>query len=791
MTTERIHTYCALCVSRCGVVATVEDGRFDKVSIDPEHPNGCICIKGTAAPEIVYSPDRLRHPMVRTRPKGDADPGWVPISWDEAMTMAASRLSEIRDRDGAEAVVFGRATPAGNATVDLDPWLTRLANAFGSPNNLSTIHICTWNKYWGAKHTFGVPTPPPDIDNSGCVLLWGTNPQATQPAMAKRISQARRRGARLIVVDPRRHALAARADCWLRVRPGSDGALALAMIHVLLDEKLYDDAFVRDWTNGPFLVREDTRALVMASDLSSSGAADSFVVWDRVRNRPVAWHPGRGYGDDDVSPELHGGFECLMADRSTVVCRPVLELIERLAAPYAPERSGDITWVAAEDVRRAVRMFAGETPSAYTSWTGTEQHSSAMQINRAIACFYALTGQFDRRGSNVLFAATPARPVTGDSLLPEDKRGRRLGLADHPLGPPNDPGLVQAAPVYQAILEGHPYPVKAMVLFGSDVLLGHGDPVRGRQALQALDFYVHVDVFANPSAAFADLLLPACTPWECDSVRPFFPGAAETANWSQLKKAVIEPLHESRPDLEILFDLAERLELGEHFFNGDIEAAWNHHLEPSGLTVAQLRDHPVGMRGEARTRYRKYAGIDPQTGRARGFRTPSGRIELYSTRFAEAGYAPLPDHIEPAESPLDDSGSAYPLVLTAFRSIQYIDQQHRNIPRLRRQVPEPVVELHPETAADLNIANGDWATVETAAGRVRLKASYNASLHPRVVCAPYGWWQGCRELDLPGYDPLGPDGANVNLLIPNTDIDPISASVPHRSRMCRVTANSS
>ena len=126
-------------------------------------------------------------------------------------------------------------------------------------------------------------------------------------------------------------------------------------------------------------------------------------------------------------------------------------------------------------------------------------------------------------------------------------------------------------------------------------------------------------------------------------------------------------------------------------------------------------------------------------------------------------------------------------MLTAFRSINYCDQQHRNIPRLRRGVPHPVIELHPDVAAKLDIQDGEWANVETRWGRARLKATYNAALHPGVVCAPYGWWQACREIPLPGYDPLSSDGANVNLLIPNTDIDPLSASVPHRSRMCRVT----
>ena len=386
------------------------------------------------------------------------------------------------------------------------------------------------------------------------------------------------------------------------------------------------------------------------------------------------------------------------------------------------------------------------------------------------------------------FAATPTQPINGSALLPDDKRDLRLGLADHPLGPPRDPGVVQHSNVYKAILEGAPYPVRAMVLFGTDILMGHVDPMRGKQALEALDFYVQVDVVESPSAAFADLLLPACTTWECEAVRPSFLGGADTNNWSQLKKAVIAPLHESRPDLRIVFDLARYLGLGEHFFDGDIDAAWNHHLEPAGVTVEHLRVNPAGVRSDVTTRYRKYAEIDRETGRPHGFPTPSGRLELYAIPFHAAGYAPLPEYEEPVESPINDSDQTYPLVLTSFRSLHFIGPQHRNTPRLRIHQREPFVELHPDTAAAAGIKDGDWAVVENSTGRVRLKAKFNPSLHPRVVCAPYGWWQGCKELDLPGYDPFGPSGANVNLLIPDKNIDPISASVPHRSGMCRVTA---
>lgn len=439
-------------------------------------------------------------------------------------------------------------------------------------------------------------------------------------------------------------------------------------------------------------------------------------------------------------------------------------------------------------------MFATERPSCFFSWAGLEMHSDAMQTNRAISCFYALTGQFDEAGSNVLTAMTPNRAMAGPDLLPQHQRDRRLGLTDYPLGPPNDPGIVQAAAVYDAILTGQPYQVKAMVLFGSDPLLAHGDTARGVEALKALDFYVHMDIFANPSASFADLLLPAATPWEAEALKATFGvkgGTREAAAWAQMRKAVIAPAGDARADLAVIFDLACRLGLGDAFFGGDVEAAWNHQLEPSGLTVAQLRANPLGMSAGVTTQHRKYAGLDPKDARPRGFQTPSRRIELYATRFAEHGVDPLPSYTEPADGSAarSDPAYCYPLVMTSFRLRQFVDEQHRNIPRLRKQEREPFVEIHPDTASALGVVDGAWVNVETASGKIRLQARFSSTLHPQVVCLPYGgWWQSCAELGLPGYDPLGPAGANVNLIIPNTHIDPISTSVPHRSRMCRVTA---
>jgi anaerobic selenocysteine-containing dehydrogenase len=278
------------------------------------------------------------------------------------------------------------------------------------------------------------------------------------------------------------------------------------------------------------------------------------------------------------------------------------------------------------------------------------------------------------------------------------------------------------------------------------------------------------------------LLLPAASCWEREALMPSFDIAEDTVNWVQLRPAVIPPVHQSKPDAEIIFALATKLGLGEQFFSGDINAALEHQLAPSGLTTEQLRGHPGGLRATSDTRYQKYAEIDAVTGIPRGFETPTGKIEIFSSSFAQRGYAPLPQFSRSA-----DSDEQFPLVLTFFRDIHFCDEQHRNITRLRRAMPEPFIEIHPRTAEESGIADGEWIFVETAMGKVKLKTKYDGSLHPTVVTTVYGWWQPCEELNLPGYDPFSCNGANTNLLIPNSDKDPISASVAHRGQRCRLT----
>ncbi|MFN2277641.1 MAG: molybdopterin-dependent oxidoreductase, partial [Candidatus Promineifilaceae bacterium] len=232
-TAEHLSCYCALCRSRCGAIADLEDGRFVALNPDPRHPTGkALCAKGRAAPELVYHQERLLYPLKRTRPKGDPDPGWQRISWEEALTLTANNLKRFAAEDGPQSVVFSAASPSTTAIDDSAKWIERLMRAYGSPNLCSAMELCGWGRFLAPVYTFGTSVPGnymPDLERAGCILYWGFNPNLAWLSQATNTMAARRRGARMIVVDPRRTGIAKKADIWLQVRPGSDGALALAM----------------------------------------------------------------------------------------------------------------------------------------------------------------------------------------------------------------------------------------------------------------------------------------------------------------------------------------------------------------------------------------------------------------------------------------------------------------------------------------------------------------------------------------------------------------------------------
>jgi len=501
MGVEQVPTFCPLCVSRCGARAIVTDGAFVALEPDPSHPTGAaLCIKGKAAPEIVRHPERLLHPLKRTNPKGAADPGWQPITWDEALDTIAARLLALAREHGPESVVFSTTSPSTSAMSDAVDWLNRLRRAFGSPNLCTYMELCGWRRYLASVYTYGEAVPGaylPDLDHAGCILYWGYNPSVARLAHATGTVAALRRGAKLVVVDPRKAGLAGRADHWLRVRPGTDGALALALTHVMIERRWFDEDFVRRWTNAPLLVRDDTGRLLRAGDLAAGGDPAHYVAWDSVGGGPV-------------------GYD-----------RPAFDLVAAQCRRMAPALAESMTGVPAAEIEQTARTLWQSRPVAFYTWSGLEQHSNTTQTVRAINQLYALTGSFDTRGGNVLFPAVPTNPIDGAGLLAPEQRAKALGRARRPLGPARFE-FVTGEDLYTAVLDGDPYPARGLVNFGANPALPEFEEPR-------------ISPRSRPDLAHRYPLILTCAKplWFCET---------QHRNVASLRKSAPDPQVELHPD---------------------------------------------------------------------------------------------------------------------------------------------------------------------------------------------------------------------------------------------------
>jgi anaerobic selenocysteine-containing dehydrogenase len=788
-TSYAVRGYCALCTAHCATITTVENGRVARLDPDPDHPNGGVmCIKGKAAPELLYHPDRLDYPLKRTRPKGDPDPGWMRITWDEALNGIAEKLMVIRRRHGPEAIALAKGTGSGTSIDDAVRWLARFLNVWGSPNWVSTTHVCNWHRDTGFSFTFGTNLPTPDLAHSKTFLLWGHNPSSTSLVLAHDIVAARARGMKTVVVDPRRVGIGSQADILLQVRPGTDGALALAMIHCLMEESWYDASFVRQWTNGPLLLNSETEQVVTEADLTTQGSSDRWMVWDELRDQYVTYDAASGtYQRDGVQPALFGARVLKAKDGRQILCKPAFERLGEIASAFAPERSERITGVPANKVWQTALLLAHNRPVSMYMWNGLGQHTNATQTSRAIASLYALLGDFDRQGGNVTFPKLPINDVSGKEFLPKEMAARRVGRERKPLGPPAKPGNCAAYDIFTAVLEERPYPVKAILNFGSNTIMSTGDSNRARAAFCALELGVAAELFMTPTAELCDYVLPATSFLEMSTLATSFEHRLQGKSHLQYRAAVIPPLAERRSDTRVVFELAKCLGFSQEFWDGDVEAGYAYESASTGVTLEQLKASPGGITVPVTLRYQKFAQSNGK-GEARGFATPSRKVELYSHAFLAHSFPALPDYQEPAVSPLSrpDLAAEYPLVLTNAKFTTFIHSQQRALPSLRKAAPEPTAEIHPDSAARFGVTNKQWMIVESPRGAIKVRARVTANIVPGVVCCQHGWWQACQELNLPGYNPYDADGANPSTLIGTDLADPISGSLPHRSYLCRI-----
>ncbi len=777
-TTREIDGFCCLCRSRCGARFEVREDQLIAAKPAPDHPTGkALCLKGKAAPEIWSNPDRLLYPQRRTTPKSDPNPGWERVTWEQALQDIAQRLEAIKTRDGAEAVGFGVTTPSGTPMSDSIEWVERFIRLFGSPNTVYATEICNWHKDHAHKFTYGSGILYPDYENADAILLWGFNPSAVWLDQATQIAAARARGAKILSVDPRRAGYAQGADHWLRVLPGRDGPLAMCLAQILISRQAYDAEFLRRWSNASLLVKDETGAFLREEEVTGVVGGGRYVAADATGGLVFYDPKSRSFDAEHQGLQLRTKVE-VETVFGPVACRTAFVRYEEACAPWTVARTAAETGIAAEDILRAAETLIAAKRVAYYCWSGVGQHRDATQTDRAIALLMALKGGYDRRGGNVAYEKHPMHAVTDFNQFPAGKIEKALGYQARPLGPPSQ-GWVAARDLYAAILEGEPYRVRALVGFGANMSVSQGDTDMAVAALQALEFHVQIDSVETPTARFADYLLPANTPWEREALRNGFDVSQSAESLAQLRPAVVPSAGESRSDTEIVFDLACRLGLGDAFFDGDIDAARDWQLQPSGLRLADLRAHPKGISRPLTYREAKFAE-QVDTG-LRGFQTPTGLVEIYSERLLNHWYEPVPRFQSEVQG---EDQHAYPLRLTTAKNGYFCHSQHRNVVSLRKRMRQPQVWVHPDTAQAQGLEDGDWAELVSPHGTARMQVVFDTDLHPDVAVGSYGWWQANAPLGLGGYDPFSGKGANYNRLISAALCDPISGSAPHRSTRC-------
>jgi anaerobic selenocysteine-containing dehydrogenase len=746
--------------------------------------------------QYVYHPDRLTRPLKRVGERGEGK--WQEISWGKAFDLIEEKMGKIREEFGPESVIFSMGTGR-----DIGPWICMLAYAYGSPNVMFALSgiacyspriaavdtvqgdYCILDAAQWLPERYGDPR----YKVPECIIIWGYDIPATCPdnLFGHWIIDLMRRGTQIICIDPRLSWFASRAKRWLRLRPGTDGALALGFLNVVINEGLYDRGFVEEWTNGPFLIRSDTGKLLRASDLVESGSPDSFVVWDAKGERPVIWESASvRYQSADIKPSLEGQYEITLLDGKKVLCKTVWGVFCARVNEYPLERVAEITWVPEEDILDAARLYAKSKPASIHWGVPIDMTPAITPTVQAITALWCLTGNLDVPGGNVIaryafdavaYALPGAKGVIKLESAEVDKK--RIGADRY--GPLRKfIWRAQTDLVLDQIFTEDPYPIKGMWIQACNLLGGIGlDPKRWLEALKKLDFIVAVDLFMTPTTQFADVVLPAATFLEKEGVRTWW------IPLQTINKAI--EVGECKPDIEINFELAKRFD--PHFRWNTIHELFDEILKPSGMTFEQLREKgwafpPEGYPSAPYHRYER--GLLRKDGNP-GFQTPSGKVELYSSLREEWGLEPLAHYEEPPFTPISQPGLAkeYPLILsTGRRSAVYFHSEHRMIPWLRKIDPDPVVEIHPDTARALDIGEGEWVWIENWLGRCQYKAKVTPVVPPWMVMAAHGWWFP----EEPGAEPsfFGVWKSNINQLIPMGYQGKDGLGAPIKHMLCKV-----
>jgi anaerobic selenocysteine-containing dehydrogenase len=780
---------CHGCGHRCSILIEVSEGKPVAVRADKEQPRGSslACRRGRAyVLERTNHPQRLLYPLKRTGQRGSGQ--WQRISWDQALDEIASKLGKIKDEYGAEAIV---GAPSEGRSFE---WaMRRFLNLLGSPNAPSDGWICFIDAAKIDQVTFGWHAQLADWMNAKCIVILGGNPAVSYPLNYKRIKEAKKEnGAKIIVIDPKFTETCEIADLWLPIRPATDGALLLCWLKTIIEEGLYDRDFVEKWTNAPYLVRSDTKKLLRESDIIPGGDPEKFMAWNLIARKPVSFdRESLSYQLPDVKPALDGGYVVMLANERRVECKTAWQLLKERVAPYTAERVAEITWVPADKILDAVRMYATNKPAVFQRFNAVDgSGKNTCQTYRSRNIIRAIMGNLDVKGGEII--PGPYSKVrflseleATDKLPPEQKR-KRLGSDKYRLSSfefydelwnyqkkAGIPGRQQAAQdcavppylVWEAILTGKPYPVKAFINMCFNPLVSSTNTSQVYEALMNLDLLVVTDIFMTPTAELADYVLPGAS---VGIETPTLNKCMEFATFVSSGNRALEPPGECRSDFEFLRELGVRM--GQYWPWKTLEEVYEWQLEPIGYTWQDFVENVRWV--DPPLEYRKYEWT--------GFGTPSGKVEIYSSCLEKLGYDPLPYYEEPPESLVStpELAKEYPLILANRRVPHFRNTEGQQLESIRKTRPDPLVLIHPETASSLAISEGDWVWIESPLGkRIKQRVKLFDGTNPKFIYP-----------DILRYYPHGLWEVDTNVIINDTEEfrDPILGCWPITGLLCKI-----
>lgn len=727
--TEIRHAWCQMCGparTHCSTSCYIKDGRWVNVEGNPEAGNNwgvgsrTLCGKGNAAMQVLYSPSRLLYPMKRTGEKGEGK--FIRISWDEAMDTIASKLKEQKETYGPES--YGVLSPQFYAV--LGTLGRRFLNVHGSPNYLHSA-ICNSQRMFsrlvtigGAKHMTATDTAPKQLAKTKLLVSWGYNSENSAINQGDPYSRldALEKGLKVIDVRPMCDGLAAKADIWVPVRPGTDCALAMAILSYIISEGLYDHDFVATWCSGFDRLSQHMKQYTpeWAAPITGLPVGQIKEIARLMgTTSPMGINVGNGIGDQQndghwtvaciclisaITGNLDipgGGGAAMQMPPSLIKTNSIDHLTARLPKSKEDEEKGYMAGVA--------NLVAPETPRWF-------QNMNTQESGPTTAYFKGL----------------------------------------------------------MSVLSEKPYPLRFVFAQSSNPVSGTRQPKKVTEALKKLDFYVVMDTQWNSSCDYADIVLPACTTYESD--HQFGTKNRVDGTFIAINQKIAEPMGESRSDWEYYLDLAVRMGYGADFWNGSIDECLRYQLEPSGISLETLRAANKGILVE------RTDGAKPTEPQYHNYEKlfaslPGGKVQCYNewiggkpdvteTRTLE----PLPVYNGPAESiaGTPDIAQEYPLVITDVHAYRLCNHSYYvSVPYLRELQPYPWIKINPATAKKYGLADGDWMKIESPHGSVHMVARYFEGIAPDVLMGRRGWWEACEELGLPGYGSLD-GGSEMNVL---------------------------